>query len=114
MKHVPIRLGPLALLLTVISICMSTLSMLSYANAQADLRLAQRYAETTRIRYELEKEGQQYLLAYRQGGLPAETVLEKEGYKLHILLNGQGEPLLWKIEREWEETTEIPDLWEGE
>ena len=110
MKHIPIRLGPLALLLTVISICMSTLSMLSYANAEADLRLAQRYAETTRIRYELEKEGQQWLLSHGSG----ETVLEKEGYKLTIRLDASGQPLLWKIEREWEENTEIPDLWEGD
>ena len=57
MNRIPIRLGPLALLLTVIAICVSSLGVLSVADAAADLRLAERYAETVRIRYELEEKG---------------------------------------------------------
>ena len=54
MKQVPIKLGPLALLLTVISICLTTLAILSFTTASADLRLAEKYADTVQTRYELE------------------------------------------------------------
>ena len=67
MKRISIHLGPLALLLTVITICMSTLGVLSVSNASADDRLAQRYAETIRIRYELEEQGQRYLKEVNNG-----------------------------------------------
>ena len=46
MKDLPIRLGPLALLLTVISICMTVFGILTYATARADMNLAETYAET--------------------------------------------------------------------
>ena len=46
-----LRLGMLSILMTVIVICMSVLSLLSYATSLADLRLARRYAETVRIRW---------------------------------------------------------------
>ena len=44
MKQVPIKLGPLALLLTVISICLTTLAILTFATARADWRLAEKHA----------------------------------------------------------------------
>ena len=50
MQQIPIKLGPLALLLTVISICLTTLSILTFSTSSADMRLAQRYAETVRER----------------------------------------------------------------
>ena len=61
MKDVPVKLGPLALLLTVISICMTVLAILAFTTARADLSLARTYAETVRERYSLEILGQQYL-----------------------------------------------------
>ena len=61
MKHVPIKLGPLALLLTVISICMTTLGILAFATARADWNLAQKYADTVQTRYTLEARGQGFL-----------------------------------------------------
>ena len=39
MKQIPIKLGPLTLLLTVISICLTVLAILSFTTARADLRL---------------------------------------------------------------------------
>ena len=42
MKHVPIKLGPLALLLAVISICLTTLALLNVSTAKADERLAEK------------------------------------------------------------------------
>ena len=56
MHQVPIKLGPLALLLTIISICLTTLSILTCTTSGADLRLAQKYAETVQTRYSLERE----------------------------------------------------------
>ena len=58
MRHVPIKLGPLAVLLTVISICMTTLGVLAFTTARADWSLAEEYADTVRVRYELEAEPQ--------------------------------------------------------
>lgn len=61
MKHIPIKLGPLALLLTVISICMTVLGLLTFTTARGDLSLAEKYGDTVRLRYELEAEGQAFL-----------------------------------------------------
>ena len=61
MKHVPIKLGPLALLLAVISICLTTLALLNVSTAKADECLAEKFAETVQTRYALETEGQELL-----------------------------------------------------
>ena len=58
MNQVPVKLGPLALLLTVISICLTTLAILTFSTARADWRLADRYAQTVTARYDLMNEGQ--------------------------------------------------------
>ena len=55
--RMPVKLGPLALLLTVISICLTTMAILTFATARADRRLAEKYAATVRLRYELDQEG---------------------------------------------------------
>ena len=67
MKHVPVKLGPLALLLAVVAICLTILAILSFTTGQADLRLAQRYADTVSERYALEAEGQQYVAIVNEG-----------------------------------------------
>ena len=61
MKQIPIKLGPLALLLTVISICVTTLAILTFTTARADLSLAEKYAQTVETRYALERQGQEFL-----------------------------------------------------
>lgn len=125
MKHVPIRLGPLALLLAVISICLTTLAILSFTTGQADMRLAQRYADTAAQRYALEAEGQQFLAdlcggSSLQSGLPSvnETIEGENGLSLHIELkqNAQGsyDIVSWKFVREWEEHTDLDNIWTGE
>ncbi len=113
MKDVPIRLGPMALLLCVISICLTTLSMLSFANASADQRLAQRYGQTVQIRYSLEQKGQEFLRD-SENGMTAETekMIEEDGYRLHIRLE-DGKVAYWKISRIWEEPDATDHLWEG-
>lgn len=113
MKRIPVRLGPLALLLCVISICMATLSMLSYANAGADLRLAERYAETVYTRYALELEGEEFIRDAAQSGSAQSTRLERNGYILEIAFDGEHITNM-RMEKEWEENTGIQDLWEGD
>ncbi len=112
------RLGPLALLLCVITICMTSLSMLSYANASADTRLAKRYAQTVQTRYSLEQKGQEFLKEMNDA--PAGDLIEKEftenGYQLQISLERTGDSYeirYWKINKIWEEPTQIDHLWEG-
>ena len=125
MKHVPIRLGPLALLLAVISICLTILAVLSFTTGQADLRLAQRYADTVKERYALEAEGQQFYADVCRGndlqsGLPAvsETIEGENGLRLAIELkqNAQGsyDITSWKFLRDWEENTDLDNIWTGE
>lgn len=137
MKHIPIRLGPLALLLTVISICMTTLGILSFTTARADLKMAEKYAATVEERYLLEKEGQTFLSEI--GGALAEGV-EPEGLEglfgteadeegiFHKKLEygdswlsvgfvavGEGgfRIVEWRIQKDWEPDDGMGGLWDG-
>ncbi|MBO4330989.1 MAG: hypothetical protein J5827_02825 [Oscillospiraceae bacterium] len=126
MKQTPIRLGPLALLLTIISICLTILAILTFTTARADLRLAEKFADTVQARYELERAGQEYLARLDAGQEtppePDETGvrrvdLEHGGYKLHIGLreDGQGgwELVTWLQEKTWEQDDTLDNLWSG-
>lgn len=106
-----LRLGMLSILMTVIVICMSVLSLLSYATSLADLRLARRYAETVRIRYELEEEGRALLKEGNTADI-METEIQKEGYALNI--KADGDLSLWRIRRIWTEDDSIDELWNGD
>ena len=126
MKQVPIKLGPLALLLTVISICLTVLAILSFTTARADLSLAEKYAQTVSERYLLEAEGQELLAELQDsdpGMLDMErdangvwwTDLEKDGAHLHIGVKKSAdgwEPVAWRMDKDWEEDTEL-DVWDG-
>ena len=128
MKDVPVKLGPLALLLTVISICMTVLAILAFTTARADLSLARTYAETVRERYSLEILGQQYLqetaddlsqgiiLMPDADGMVHETI-EQGSMKLDIALQPKGASGFrigsWRVERRWVEDTDIGNLWDG-
>ncbi|MBQ6370387.1 MAG: hypothetical protein IJJ21_02250, partial [Firmicutes bacterium] len=61
MKQVPIKLGPVALLLTVITICLTVMAILTLTTAAADQAMANRFADSAQIRFSLEAEGQQFL-----------------------------------------------------
>lgn len=141
MNEVPIKLGPLALLLTIISICLTTLSILTYTTSGADLRLADKYAETVRIRYDLEREGQAFLQEADEtlsSGLPLNALFdampapgggitktfEQDGTTLTVTLlptspssaSGTAGYRIseWKILRQWEEDNSIGNIWSGE
>lgn len=119
MDQVPVKLGPLALLLAVISICVTTLSVLVYTTSRADAALAEKYADTVAVRYALEEEGQRYLLDIAQGtaGFDVqEAAFEKEGMLLHVAVeSGPDGPrvISWRFEKEWTEDTDIGTLWDG-
>ena len=125
MRQVPVKLGPLALLLTVVSICLTTLAILVFTTARADVRLAEKYAQTVHERYELEAEGQAYLAGVSNDpsllsepdadGISWNT-LDYEGARLIIGIkteNGIVRVVSWRHEREWTEDTDIGNLWNG-
>lgn len=126
MKQVPIKLGPLALLLTVISICLTVLSILNFTTARADLRLAEKYAETVSERYALEAEGQE-LLRELEASDPAlldmtrdaagvwHADLERDGAHLRLAVEKKGDGwqvVEWRMEKDWQEDTGL-ELWGG-
>ena len=131
MKQVPIKLGPLALLLAVISICLTTLAILTFTTARADCRLAEKYAETVRARYALEQRGQKFLQELsetdpadyglmdweREPGGAYSTELEQDGMRLGISFRPDGtgafQLLSWRLEKIWAEDDSIGDLWDG-
>ena len=61
MSH-KIRLGPIAVFLAVVAVVLTTLAILTTATSNADRLMAERFARVTQIRYELEDEGNQYLM----------------------------------------------------
>ena len=128
MKEVPVKLGPLALLLTVISICLTTMAILNFTTAKADKRLADKYAQTVQERYELEQEGQRYLadtsdeMAMGIESVPdadgiVRQVIEQNDTRLHIGIrpdrNGSFAVTSWRIERQWVEDNSMGNLWSG-
>lgn len=126
MKQTPVKLGPLALLLAVICICLTALALLNFSTARADMRLAETFADTVRTRYLLETEGQELLasLGDSQSLSDWETdssgihwkVLEHDQFRLRIGLRdtgGEKSVVCWTQEKEWEQDTHIANLWTG-
>ena len=130
MRHIPIKLGPLALLLTVISVCMTTLGILAFATARADWNMAQKYADTIQTRYALEAEGQRFLQtaarALREGNAPEELesaerddagtvwrTFQEGEFMLKVGIvseGGQLRVLSWRMQKEWEPEGDLT-LW---
>ena len=129
MKRPPVRLGPLALLLSVISICLAILAILTFSTARADLRLAEKTANTVSTRYALEEQGQRLrseLPSDKNAPLPAgweagadgslSRTLENEGARLHIVLQPSEEGYVvaeWVHDREWASDGLLHGLWNG-
>lgn len=131
MKQTPIKLGPLALLLTVISIYLTTLAILTFTTARADLRLAEKYAQTVETRYALERQGQEFLRELSETD-PADYGLmdwqrdaagiyriafEQDGATLKIGFRPDREGgysvVSWRQEKGWEEDDSLGTLWDG-
>ena len=128
MKDIPIKLGPLALLLTVVRICLSILAILTVTTARADLRLAEKFAATVEQRYALEAEGQSFLRDLNERGLGQERLspgedglyrltLERDGAVVRLELarrDGAWECVSWVQEKEWVQDPLIEGLWLGD
>ena len=135
MRHIPVRVGPLALLLTVISICMTTLGVLAFTTAKADMNLAEKYAATVHTRYELEELGQSFLeeavrmlksgkdVSVRPGVEKGEEgllkwTLERGGFGLTVGIAPKDaagfEVACWTIQKAWEPEEGMGELWLGE
>ena len=130
MSQIPIKLGPLALLLTVISICLTTLSILTYTTASADMRLASRFADTVQERYALEVRGQEFLKEasesldsgdtiwleeMRSGMGRYQNVIEQGDSSLTIGFTMKGLNLQvdsWQVIRNWSEDNSL-NIWQG-
>ena len=132
MKQIPIRLGPVALVLTVISICLTVMAILTFSTAGADANMADAFADSVQNRYALESEGQAFLQdadeMLASGGeltdLPdvtaekgsVEKILEQEGYQLKIRLCEAGDSYTvdeWALSKKWEQKETINNLWQG-
>ena len=128
MNEHPVRLAPFALLLAVISICMTILGILTYATARADMNLAEAYAQTIQSRYAFEKAGETRLNALfsspdaaaldaNEDGIYREVLDNSAGLLLHIgiRVTEDGTPAIveWRFEHEWTEDTSIGKLWDG-
>jgi len=130
MKQTPVKVAPLALLLTVISICLTILAIISFSTAGADMRLTERYAKTVSERYALEVMGQQSLKELHEslaGGVLPEGFEEEEGVlrktveldgaklRIGVVLEGGTDYRVveWKQEREWTQQSGIGGLWSG-
>lgn len=135
MRHIPIRLGPLALLLAVISICMTTLGILAFTTARADMVMAEKYAATVRERYALEYQGQAFLQTAAEalegekqlsGLAGTETdgdgvtwkTIEQDETSLEIGLRPDRQTgwkvVSWRLIKAWEADESMGSLWDGE
>lgn len=133
MSH-KIRLGPIAVFLTVIAAVLVSLALLTVSTSRADAVLAERFAAVTKVRYELEADGNLFLKEAdawiregANGALPAgaelteagglKYYLEKEGYALTVEVTPQGadgfDIKTWKISKIWESDDLFEDLWMG-
>ena len=127
MREIPIKLGPLAVLLTVISICMTVLAILAFSTGGADMRLAETYADTVKTRYELEAEGQEFMGRVAQGTVVLDAAaelkdsvytktFERDGsyLKIGFTLEGGGYGIVeWRHGKQWEADDSMGDLWDG-
>ena len=129
-----LRLGPIAIFLTVVAIILTTLATLTIATSRADVVLAERFATMTAIRYSLEKDGNEFLYEVTQkledgaslnnisdlkrnsDGL-YEYKTERDGYELTICLEPEGSSSFsieeWKISKIWNDEELNQDIWLG-
>lgn len=131
-----IRLGPVAVFLTVITAVLATLAILTFSTARADAVLAERFAQMTGIRYELEAKGSRFLSEadalfsmeeITEADLPEGVSLaddgglsyyiEKDGYAMSIRVSegSDGRPVIgeWRISKLWEGDDPFEDIWPG-
>lgn len=129
-----LRLGPVAVFLTIVAVILTTLATLTIATSRADVVLAERFAEMTQIRYSLEAQGSEFLSSLAEeleAGASLSSIselnrkadgifeykAERDGYELVIRLTESYEDLYnireWKITKVWEEEDLNQGIWAG-
>jgi hypothetical protein len=131
MSH-KMRLGPIAIFFTIVAAVLATLAILTISTSRADVVLAQRFAQTTSVRYTLEADGNRFLavLAESPGDVAAmngvevlengnyQYTAEKDAYHLTIEVSqnqdlGTYEVVSWKMSKDWDESDAMGELWGG-
>lgn len=128
------RLGPLAVFLVIVVMVITTLAVLTVATSNADMAMAERYAEITRIRYGLEAQGEEFLSYAAMAGddsSPADYIdgvtetadgyeytAESGGYRLEAAVTrpdaaGRFEVTKWKLTKIWNADDPMNSLWPG-
>ena len=138
MKQEPIRTGWLSLIVLVVVVCLAVLGVLSLVTGRTMLATAQKQADYVQQTYALETLGQQWLAQVQTGWeqsatpeqlletLPEGTELDgdllryvaqtDEDRQLSIavqLEEGQVRVVEWQQLRQWKETENVGQLWEG-
>jgi hypothetical protein len=134
MSH-KIRLGPIAIFLTIIAIVMATLAVLTTATTNADKVMAERFAEVTKTRYALEAEGEKFIrefdeqagsgkidakkLGAKKSGAAYIKTIKNNGYILKAGVTSAGNKdgykiTEWKLEKEWNADDPYSNVWKGE
>ena len=130
-----IRLGPVAIFLTVVAIVLTTLAVLTQATSRADLVMAGRFAEVTEERYAIEEDGQRFLMEIddklSDGTFDAEEAgfertedgtlactISRGGYDLRLVItepdrSGNYKIKKWKIARQWNAPDPFGNVWQG-
>ena len=62
------RLGPIAIFLVIVTMVITTLAVLTVATSNADITMARRFADVTRIRYGLEAQAEEFLSNVESSG----------------------------------------------
>ena len=128
------RLGPIAVFLVIVVMVITTLAVLTIATSNADITMAERYADITQIRYGLESQGEEFLSYVEMpdgGSGPAghmdgvtetdsgyEYTAESGGYRLEVAVSGPDasgkyEVTKWKLTRIWNASDPINSIWQG-
>ena len=128
------RLGPLAVFLVIVVMVITTLAVLTVATSNADVTMAERYAEITRVRYGLEAQGEEFLsYASMAGGgsSPADYIdgvtetaggyeytAENGGYRLEVAVtrpdaSGRYEVTKWRLTKIWNADDPMKSIWPG-
>ena len=131
MSH-KMRLGPIAIFFTIVAAVLATLAMLTVSTSRADAVLAQRFAQTTSIRYALEADGNRFLAALDTSpqealAMDGAEVLENGNYRYttgqdtyHLTIEvtqnsdlNTYEVISWRMNKDWDENDAMGELWGG-
>lgn len=128
------RLGPVAIFLVIVVMVITTLAVLTVATSNADVTMARRYADITKLRYGLEAQGEEFLsyaemsggntdLAEHMEGVTStesgyEYTAENGGYRLEVAVtrpdaSGQIRITKWKLTKIWNADDPMNSLWPG-